>query len=419
MSPQTPPPSYKSVVQGLISKTDGKQLTADQLNTYAASLTPAEKSTIANAPLPDPKNLTPEEVAKFHEKVQKDLTDPATLELFKAAARDAVKAYKELDQKFASIYTELAKIDSDNNLTSTEQFLPKFENIQNSWRKVLKDSRTLAADVSVYAKSFDTTIIPVVADATLDAKSKLAIIDAAKQNTEGYHGRADDIKTRLEKVVDDFLKFTGEFGKWGQKAEGDINNQIKTAQKQQQDLLDHLRSLQKRFIGFGVGAGIGVALIIGGFFAGPLAPLFWVAGGIITAGFGIGLIATGIDYSNTKNALDAKKKEIESLNTKVKSIQSARTTLQNTLNDDVAYIKDHMNAITGVWGALMDDTEQIKKWIESGESFEKIDSLPPALKINVVGNQLSTAVALYTKIGEYLSEYSSGMINANIPEPKK
>lgn len=96
------------------------------------------------------------------------------------------------------------------------------------------------------------------------------------QNTEGYHDRADDIKTRLQKVVDDFGKFTGEFGTWGQKTEGDINNQIKTAQKEQQDLLDHLSSLRSRFIGFGVGAGIGVALIIGGFFAGPFAPLFWV-----------------------------------------------------------------------------------------------------------------------------------------------
>ncbi|KAF5595263.1 uncharacterized protein FSUBG_9163 [Fusarium subglutinans] len=419
MSTETAPPSYESVVQGLITKTDGKQLTADQLNAYAASLTPAEKSSIANAPLPDPKNLTPEEVAKFHEKVQKDLTDPAALETFKAAARDAVKAYKELDQKFASIYTQLAKIDSDNNLTSTDQFLPKFEDIQNSWRKVLKDSRTLAADVSVYAKGFDDTILPVVADPTLDVKTKLAVLDAAKENTEGYHGRADDIKTRLEKVVDDFLKFTGEFGKWGQKTEGDINNQIKTAQKQQQDLLDHLSSLQGRLIGFGIGAGIGVALIIGGFFAGPLAPVFWVAGGLITAAFGIGLIATGIDYSNTKDALDAKKKEIDSLNAKVTSIQSARTTLQATLTDDVAYMKDHMNAITGVWGYLMDDTEKIKKWIEAGASLEKSDSLPPALKISLVGNKLSPAVALYTKIGEYLSEYSSGMIAANIPEPKK
>ncbi|KAF5594789.1 hypothetical protein FPANT_4766 [Fusarium pseudoanthophilum] len=419
MSTETPPPPYESVVQGLISKTDGKQLTADELNTYAASLTPAEKATIANGPLPDPKNLTPEDVAKFHEKVQKDLTDPATLELFKTAARDAVTAYKELDQKFASIYTQLAKIDSENNLTSTDQFLPKFADIQNSWRQVLKDSRTLAADVSVYAKSFDTTIIPVVADSTLDVKSKLAIMDAAKQNTEGYHGRADDIKTRLEKVVDDFLKFTGEFGKWGQKTEGDINKQIETAQKEQQALLDHLKSLTGRFIGFGIGAGIGILAIVGGFFAGPLAPIFFVAGALLTIGFGTGLIATGIDYSNTNDALTAKKNEIDSLNAKVSSIQSARTTLQTTLNDDVAYIKDHMDAITGVWGYLMDDTEQIRKWIESGESIENIDTLPPAIKINLVGNQLSSAVALYTKIGEYLSEYSSGMIAAKIPEPKK
>ncbi|KAL4721769.1 hypothetical protein ACLX1H_011263 [Fusarium chlamydosporum] len=410
--------SYESVVQDLISKTDGKQLTVDQLNTYAASLTPDEKSTIANGPLPDPKNLTPEDAAKFHEKVQKDLTDPATAEIFKAAARDAVTAYKALDQKFASIYTQLAKIDSDNSLTSTDQFLPRFGDIQNSWRQVLKDSRTLAADVSVYAKSFDTTIIPVVADPTLDVTSKLAIMDAAKENTEGYHERADGIKTRLQKVVDDFGKFTGDFGTWGQKTEGEINEQIKTAQKEQQDLLDHLSSLRDRLIGFGVGAGIGVASIIGGFFAGPLAPLFWVAGGLITVGFGIGLIATGIDFSNTTNALAAKTNEIASLNANVSSIQSARTTLQATLTDDVAYMTTHMTAITGVWGALMDDTEQIRRWIGSGESFENIASLPPPLKINIVGNQLSSAVALYTKIGDYLSEYSSGMVTADIPEPK-
>lgn len=181
MSTEAPPPPYESVVQGLISKTDGKQLTAHQLHTYVASLTPDEKSTVANGPLPDPKNLTPEDVAKFHEKVQNDLTDPATVEIFKAAARDAVTAYQALDQKFASIYTQLAKIDSDNSLTSTDQFLPRFGDIQNSWRQVLKDSRTLAADVSVYAKSFDTTIIPVVADPTLDVTSKLAIMDAAKK----------------------------------------------------------------------------------------------------------------------------------------------------------------------------------------------------------------------------------------------
>jgi hypothetical protein len=418
MSTEAPPPPYESVVKRLISQTDGKRLTADQLTTYAASLTPDERSLISNGPLPDPNNLTPEDVAKFHEKVQKDLADPATVELFKAAARDAVTAYKTLDEKFATIFAQLAKIDSDNNLTSTDQFLPKFGDIQNSWRQVLKDSRTLAADVAVYAKNFDATIIPVVADPTLDVTSKLAIMDAAKQNTEGYHDRADNIKTRLQNVVDDFEKFTGEFGQWGQKTEGDINNQIKTAQQEQQALLDHLNDLNGKFIGFGIGAGIGVASIVGGFFAGPFAPIFWVAGALITIGFGIGLIATGIDYTNTKHALTAKTNEIANLQAGLSSIHSARTTLQATLTDDVSYITTHMNAITGVWAALMDDTEQIRRWIESGESVENIASLPPALKINLVGNELSTAVALYSKIGEYLSEYSSGMVAADIPDPK-
>lgn len=96
------------------------------------------------------------------------------------------------------------------------------------------------------------------------------------KGTEGYNGRAEAINKQLAGIVDNFSAFAGTFGDWGKDKEGQLNADLVQAKKELSALLDQAQALRGQMIGFGVAVGVGALVAIGGCFAGPLAPLFWV-----------------------------------------------------------------------------------------------------------------------------------------------
>ncbi|KAH7025119.1 uncharacterized protein B0I36DRAFT_367011 [Microdochium trichocladiopsis] len=397
------PPSYESVISGVIdSAKNGTAVPAAM-----AKLSAEEIAAINSAPIPAP--LDDDIKKKLYDDVAKYIAkDEEALKRLEAAAVAAVASCKRNDDIFAELLTMLYRIDKDNNIQD-DKFAPQLEALREQYRSVIKESRTLAADIAVYSENFDEEVVNICADKTLSTDRRLEAINRAIEEVVEHKARASKIVDDLNAADAAFNKLTVDFANWANTTSTKFDAEIEAANKELTGLADRLKTLRNVLIGFGVGAGVGLGVAIGGCWAGPFAPVCWVAGALLMIGFGVGLVTTGIQFAACQDEINKKKAELAALKEKKAAVETARTTLIETAAVDRVEFHTNIQSIVTVWNAALADAQEIKDWLHKGADDA---DLP-----NYMAIQLAHGVALYTKMAKYLSIYASGLTNFAPPKP--
>ena len=77
--------------------------------------------------------------------------------------------------------------------------------------------------------------------------------------------------------MSDYTILAGEFSGWAVNVKGPVVQDAVDKQNELNDLNKRAQNLKYALIGLGIAVGVGAAMVIGGFFAGPLAPFLWVS----------------------------------------------------------------------------------------------------------------------------------------------
>ncbi|KAK8018931.1 hypothetical protein PG991_008121 [Apiospora marii] len=379
------PPSYDSVTMAVLEKGKGGASVVEGVRNLSAE----DRAIINAADLPPA--YSDEEKQKIYDQMAKILSDDETLiTVLKKSATKAVEACKKNEDMFNKLMIMLLKVDQENNIQG-DAFVPKLKNLQSKYRGIIEESRKLAMKIAVYGTNFDEVVIVMCADQTLSTDERKEAIKDAIKEAQGFEAESKKIANDLHGALDEFNALAVSFSQWASQQNQQIDNDIARVQKELNELVDRLEHLKNLLIGFGVGAAIGAA------------------GGLITLGFGVGLIATGVQFAACKSEIDAKNTELNALKTKKSNIEAARASLVAAAAVDAKDFAANIAAITNIWNAAQADAFAIQDWLQKGA---KQAATPKYMAI-----QLTHGIRLYSKMSQYLTIYASGLDAASIPKP--
>ncbi|SPO02391.1 uncharacterized protein DNG_05064 [Cephalotrichum gorgonifer] len=351
------PPRYDCVTRSLLEKAK------DGINVAAGvhELSAEDRAIINAAELPPAYSL--EDKQKIHDVVAKTLAGNESLvAVLQESAAKAVEACKNNEDMFNNIMALLLKVDQENIENEEDAFVPRLTDLRGKYRTIIENSRKLAARIAVYGTNFDEVVVAMCADETLSTDERKNAIAEAIEWAKDFETHSKMIADDLKGAQDDFNTLAVSFSQWASVQGQTIDSDIIEIQKSLDELVERLKKLRDTLIGFGVGEAVGIGLIIGGFWAGPFAPVFT----LLAIGFGVGLVATGIQFAACKSEIDQKNAELAALRAKKASIEEARATLVAGAAVDAKEFVTNITSITNIWQAAQTDALKIQEWLKKG-----------------------------------------------------
>ncbi|KAH8112497.1 hypothetical protein DFH11DRAFT_1785988 [Phellopilus nigrolimitatus] len=355
-------------------------------------------------------DLTPEQKADLHTGMVKTMSTPETETSLRTAATDAAAACNAIETMFSNLLRSLASIDAKNIPPKEGAFVPRFETLNQAFRRVVYDSKDLAINISVYSGRFDTVVIPICKDKELTTDQRKTKIAQFIKDADKFIKESDTMHEHFSKLKDDFAVFVGSFSGWAVDKEGADNDALKQARAELTVLLNELSNLKIALhaASAGAAAALPVTGVLGLMLTPFVAPI--IIGGLVFAGLSTAtVVGLAIAITSKKGEIKTKQTKIDDLVAAISEIRTAREKLQRLGSEDFTLFNNNISILSTLWASAHVDARKIEQWLESGANDA---DMPKYMQISI--NEAANA---YKAMGVYLSDYAKGITPANIPKP--
>ncbi|OOF93051.1 hypothetical protein ASPCADRAFT_209684 [Aspergillus carbonarius ITEM 5010] len=313
------------------------------------------------------------------------------------AGSEATQATKEIADIFHQLHLKVAQIDQIHH----SGFQPEIIRLQQSYLRILADSRDLAASISSSAQNFDATIVRFCADNSIPVDIRRSLIESFITRLAGFEESATGIKNRFYTLKDEFAAFVATFSTWAKDREGEITDQIQALEQELDSLHKRLNSLTTSLEVFEILYEVGDLIQdVGKYF--PKVGIFMRIGGIILAGVSF-LAIVGLTGAliATETKIRNRTREKHALETKLEIIRRTRAELEEMGEASLIRFGDAINILAGTWKQTADDARIIQQWLADGA-----DSTHPPAYVEL---NRDYGVNRYEATAVYLENYARGI----------
>jgi len=341
--------------------------------------------------------LTPDVRAKFAVGVAQSTSDPEVVQKLNQTSNEAAKAIAAIDTMFIELVSMLESLPYDK-----DRLVKDFEEIKQTYRKVVDDSRILAIESSVYAKTFDLVIVNYCADPNVSISDRKIRVQKYIDDAEEIRVKAEVMKGRYAALITDFEKFINTFSSWGQEQEGDMDQRIKDLQNKLDELANEIAKIDEviTIVWAAFSATLGIAGILIALFP-PAAPFIVAAGAVIAEAQVVALIG----LYGTKAKLQGDRRNIEGqikdLEGELSRLKATRAKLEARGKADLRVFSDNILVLQNVWALAEQDAKKIRTWLEEGANNAEY---PEYMR-----TRLERGVEAYAAMAQYLTDYANGI----------
>ncbi|KAJ6571968.1 hypothetical protein B0H19DRAFT_673357 [Mycena capillaripes] len=324
---------------------------------------------------------------------------PAMQQKLSADVAAAGGAAMGIAQNFTNIGNLLQQIDNEN--LQTAKFFPTWQSYSQIYNALLKETRTLAGQIALYAAVFDETVLLFMADDTgiFSTAQKLEFAQSYGDTT-GFQIASSSLAVRFSELTSNITEFTGNFAHFGADRTAADNQQIENLMMEIGELMDEINDIQISMIALGAamgatlfGSAIGLAFF-------PLSAPFIVIGAAVVEGLvGASEIGLATTIAVDENKVASLQGEVQILRNELNLINATQAELNRTASRDIPALTAQIGLLTAVWEDIASDCEKLVGWLNLSESAE---DMPDVLAV-----YLNQGMTIYTTMSNALNQYAA------------
>jgi len=343
------------------------------------------------------------------ESISENLANPSTKDKIIQEIIELAKQQAQIEKLFKDVDDKLVKID---DLHVSSALRPNWLVLRTRYRKLVRDSKTKASELSSFSQSFAAVLIPSIIALKNDPdreKKVKEILDVYITEVDQRKNEAQAISDSFTTLKDDLHSYTNSFSDFAKSKKADLENQQTDLQNRLIELQGELKKYNTMITMFGITLGVSLfAGAIGGVLLfTPLAPFaIFVIGFSALAALGslAGLIYALVEKNKTESEINSVNKQLEDIAAQLETIASASATLK-TVSPQVESIIQSLEGFNKIWDWIVGELVKVKADTERAESFIK---LAVALEL-----QLTQIQNNWNSLAEVLDAYVANIISTD------
>ncbi|KAJ8060569.1 hypothetical protein OCU04_010883 [Sclerotinia nivalis] len=327
----------------------------------------------------------------------------------------ATQVAREIERAFITLHLRVAEID---NIHRT-RFTPDLLRLQQQYHENLRESRNLAVDISILARSklnnlnlkrfivslivcvdFDDMTIKMCGDDTISINTRKTTIGLFISNVSRFEESAHGIRNRYKNLSHDFSSLVTSFSDWAKDKEGRLTEQIEILQQELEALEKQLAMIQEKLEMYWSRLSDGIQMAANIAMSAPKGALFALIGGLIFATATLSSIAAlYVLEMRVELQIHQKTRQKNDLKFQLETIRRARSELK-----DVSLVRfgTVIQGLSSSWDDLMKDAKIIQEWLEKGADASK---RPEYMQMN-----LNQRVSKFSALAVYLENYARAIV---------